>query len=543
MAHVAEPQPLDVRDLLQIAWRRAWVLLLPVVVIGGASALLAKVLPSVYRSSSLIVVEKPRVGEQYVKTGVPTALEDRLAASKQEILSARRLEAIITELDLYRDERQRQDIDQVVRRMRRAVDVEVKSPETFVIAYRGTDPATVQAVTNRLAALYVEENSREREERAADTSRFLESQLVALRDTLAVQERRVREFKDRFLGELPEQREANLRELDHLHLQSQSLADQIRAAEQRRLLLQLQLSQTPREQLAAAVGGGRAAIARRGGVSAPDDGLLARLEDARHALAQLEAQYTPRHPDVVQARRQLEELEARTARAGTADGAMAPAGPSPGHDDVPRVPNPMYRQIEAQVAAVDQDLHALRQGQRQLAARIPLVQRRLENAPRLEQQLAELTRDYEHTRRTYDSLLARKLEAQIAENLEKRQKGEQFRVVEPAGLPQAPHGPNRWLILLGGLAFGVAAGAGGAYGLEMLDHSLRRPQDLREVAPQLTLLGAVPVIRSSGEAWRRRLLTLAAVLLVVALGATALGFAWRHSDVIIRSPVTELFLR
>ncbi len=564
----------DPRDLVDIAWRRKWILVVPLAVFVAAAVFLAYALPNVYRSSTVILVEKPKVPEEYVKSTVTTRIEDRLATITQQILSRTRLESIINQFDLYREERATLPMDAVVERMRRAIEVQVRGNDAFTVFYRGRDPAVVRDVTNRLAALFIEENSKVREEQAAGTSQFLETQLAALKQTLTEQERQVRDFKERYMGELPQQQEANLRALDRLQLQSRAIADQLRAAEDRRALLQTQLADMPRaktqvERVARRVPAGQSpapqasptSAAPLGVVAAQErDPALARLEEARANLAQLQARYTDLHPDVQRAKRHLEELESlvgsRTLSVTTA--APVPPVSSGLTGDTPEgsardrvviveelreVPNPAYRQLEAQLAATEKEIEELRGSQGEITLQIRALQRRVENVPKLEQQLMELTRDYDNTRRTYESLLSKKLEAQLAENLEKRQKGEQFRVLDPAALPQTPYKPSRRLILALGLAFGLGTGIAGVVGLELLDSSIRNPRQLKTLAPRLPVVGTVPVIHDPQQAWRRRVASTAVGVLVLFVATTAMAGAVHYKDEIVRLRVFEFFLR
>ncbi len=567
MAQPINRMPSDPREILALAWRRKWVILAPFLVFGACAAILARHLPSVYRASTVILVERAEVPEEYVRSVTTTRIEDRLATINQQILSRTRLESVIQQLNLYPDERVAQPMDAVIEKMRSAIDVQVRRADSFSVFYRGTDPAVVRDVTNRLAALYIEENSKVREEQAAGTAEFLETQLAALKQTLTEQERQVRQFKERYMGELPQQQEANLRALDRLQLQSQSVADQIRAAEERRLLMHVQLAQMPlttevtTRTYRPLAGEGEGA---RGGTRTPvvvpaRDPLAVRLDEARNVLTQLRARYTDAHPDVLRAKRHIEELEAQASStaptAGSAAASVSSEGPSsaaPGAspaarlvpvDAIQQVPNPAHAQLTAQIASTDREVAALRENAAQLAAQIRGIQKRVENVPQLEQQLRELTRDYDNTQKTYDQLLSKRLEAQLAENLEKRQKGEQFRVLDPATTPQTPYKPDRALIVAFGLALGLGLGALLAYGLEALDHRVRDVRDLKGLLPKVAVLGGVPVIERTRAHRRRRVVTGAVGAGVALAGTSVVLLVLRFADRLVRASMFDLLLR
>ncbi len=574
MVQSTGPRPSDPRDLIEIAWRRKWVILVPFLLIGGNAAFLAKALPGVYRSTTVILVEKAKVPETFVRSTVTTEIDDRLATITQQILSRTRLEKIITQFSLYARERATLPMEDVVEAMRNAIEVQVlKGNNAFSVSYRGLDPRVVRDVTNELAAFFIEENSKVREEQATGTSEFLESQLAGLKQTLAQQEEKVRAFKERYLGELPQQQEANLRSLDRLQFQSQSLADQIRGAEERRLLLHVQLAQLPREtQVVTRV---MRRVKADGSVAGPagagwttsaaplsgehQDPTTARLDEARAVLLQLQARYTALHPDVLRAKRHVEELESLLANGGSAsDGVPLPeVVPSPSAsdaggeaagrlvavDEIRQVPNPMYKQVEARLTGIDTEIAALRKTQKNVLAQVPLLERKVENVPKLEQQLLELTRDYSNIQKAYEALLSKKIDAQVAEDLEKRQKGEQFRVLDPALLPQTSYKPNRMRILALGLALGLGIGVAGAAGLEALDHSVQDARELKQLAPRLPLLGTIPFISDPRQARRRRLTSIGVGLLVLAVGTGAVAGGFRYRDEIVQLNVFEFLLR
>ena len=361
MAQTSGSLPSTPGELVELAWRRKWIILVPFLVITGVASFLAYALPAAYRASTTILVERAKVPETFVKSTVTSRIEDRLATVTEQILSRTRLENIIRQFDLYREERATQPMDAVVARMRGTIDVEVlKGNNAFTVSFSGPEPGVVRDVTNELAAFFIEENSRVREELAASTSEFLDAQLATLKQTLAEQEQKVREFKERYMGELPQQQEVNLRALDRLQLERQSVTDQIQRAEERQLLLQAQVARFEGGSAAGAPGGVLARVLRG------QDPVRARLDEARTALLQLQARYTDLHPDVVRVRRQVEELEAlaqgrRIGGAGTAPAADGPeASQATAVDEGRQVRDPVYQHVEAQLPDPEQEIRHLR---------------------------------------------------------------------------------------------------------------------------------------------------------------------------------------
>jgi uncharacterized protein involved in exopolysaccharide biosynthesis len=350
------------------------------------------------------------------------------------------------------------------------------------------------------------------------TSEFLSVELNATKAKLEEQERVISDFKRKYLGELPEQREANLRVLDQLQMQSQRIGDGIKAAQDRKLLLQKQqqdyeiLVNTAAQSLAAQEEAAQAmssptptspALAAK-----PRNPYEVQLEQYRNHLSDLEAKYTEKHPDILVAKKKIADLEAKSAQFEANQGEAektekgkpsATAGP-PGKPSTAKRGisldsrlNPRYKELENQVISVDQEIARLKQDDLKIRNQIVQYRERIENTPAREQTLAVLTRDYANTREAYGSLLKKSQAAQQAENLERRQKGEQFKVIDPARIPEKPYRPDIPKILLIGLVLGFFSGAAMAFLREQMDRSFRDAEDL-QVALGFKVLANIPRI-------------------------------------------------
>jgi hypothetical protein len=151
-------------------------------------------------------------------------------------------------------------------------------------------------------------------------------------------------------------------------------------------------------------------------------------------------------------------------------------------------------------------------------------QERVERTPQREQELLSFNRDYDNIQGSYNSLLNRKLEAEIAVNMEKKQKGEQFRIVDRAAVPQEPVSPDMRRLFLLSAAAGLGLGAGLIFLLDFLNTSLKQPKDY-ESELGLAVLATIPKILDRSDKmfmWVNRGLTLFSLIIAVALAA---GFA------------------
>jgi polysaccharide chain length determinant protein (PEP-CTERM system associated) len=534
------PRSVGLASILETV-RRRWVLaLLPALFVLAAATSLAFFLPSLWMAKAVILVDRQQIPESFVKSTVTSDVENRLLTLSQEILSSARLIKIIEDHDLYPEVRRTRSPDEAVDRMRRDIRIDFRSDErdrrnprtvAFSVAYTTTNPYAAMTVANKLASLYVDENVRYREKHAVSTSEFLETQLKDVRARLQNQEGKITEFKERHMGELPEQREANLRTLDRLQQQLQSAHETVRRANERRQLLTQALAEIDQTTTS---GGGAA----DGPNPSPAEAMAARLSVLKQELAQMQTRYSDRYPDVIALKEQIRALEAKLA---TDPPAAAPkAAPKVGGvfavkrngKDLRTIPQSAY--VQSLVQQLDQatiDAKSTTDEINALRGQIALYQRRIENTPRSEQELALITRDYETTRELFRSLLSKRGEAEIAADLEQRQKGEHFRIIDPAGLPDRTAGPNRLRLLLIGLVLALGAGGVALVLAEHVDTSYRSAEEVRgrEAVPVISTIPRIVTERDRRRSLRQRRLRTAAVA-VGLLAVVGSSFVFAHNN-------------
>ena len=205
-------------------------------------------------------------------------------------------------------------------------------------------------------------------------------------------------------------------------------------------------------------------------------------------LAAARARYTEEHPSVTRLKAEIaatEQEQADIKSAEKTEGAGLPA-------------TPYVLRLREMLQSAESDLKVLKAEEQRLREAIAAYQTRLENTPKREQELAVLTRDYDTTRDLFKSLLAKRGEAGMASELEQRQKGESFRVIEPARLPERPAGPNRFRLLLVGLALALGASAAAVVLAEQVDTSFRRVDEVRSTLP-MPVLSAIPRITTEHD--------------------------------------------
>jgi polysaccharide chain length determinant protein (PEP-CTERM system associated) len=516
---------------VRAVWRRRRWLGLLVFALPFAAAVTAVLsLPSLYRSTATVLVERQQVPDGLVKSTVTSELETRLQTISQEILSRSKLESLIERFGLYRDLREQEaSSEEIVERMRRDITFEVRSAQArgrqadtvaFALGYRGRDPQTVALVANALASFYIEENLKASERQAAGTTEFLKAQLADTRKRLDEQEHRVSEFRRRHLGELPQQLQANLQTVDMLNNQLRLASDnQVRAAE-RRVAIATQLAE------AESFGGASVTGApANGSQTLAPDSHPARLARLRQELTAARSRYTDAHPTVIRLKEEIASVESEFAGmpAQTAEDPAASAAAGP--------PNPYVLKLRDALREADAELKVAKVEEQRLRAAIGAYRSRVENTPRREQELLDISRDYEAAKEVHQSLLKRYEEAQLAENMEQPQKGEQFRVLDPA-LPSAlTAAPNRNRLLLVALMLCLSLGVAALCLAEAIDSSFHSADDLRAFTRAPLIVRISRITTPADRRWRRvrAQLATAAVLIALALVAS-LSYAVAHGN-------------
>jgi polysaccharide chain length determinant protein (PEP-CTERM system associated) len=512
-------QKTDWNKQWRVLCRRRWWLALPAFGVWLAAWALAWLLPAVYRSETVILVEQQKVPDIYVVPNVSADLQDRLQNMTQQILSRTRLLNIMEEFNLYPKLRARVTGDEMVERMRKDIQVELVQAvnrtgnlSAFKVAYLSNDPVLAQKVTSQLTSLFINENLKTRQEQSAQTTQFLATQLEEAGHGLAEQEARVKEFKTQYLGELPEQVQSNVQILAGLQAQLQQETDLLGRAKQQSVYLDTLRTQW---RTVEATAGPRNST---GAVAPPTlDQELARL---RAELADLSSHYTDRHPDVRKVKEQIAKTE-KLKQQVEARIAAAPAGAAT--DETLHAGSPTEMEVESQLKANRVEIENRQRSVQDLQKRIGDYQARLNMTPMREQQMAGLTRDYEQSRKNYEQLLAKRDQSGMATDLEKQQQGEQFRVLDAPNLPQKPFSPNRLKLDLIGLAVGLLVGGLVLAGAEVVDDRIYSKEEIAGIvsAPVLTEIPPLTTATEQGKQIRSEWLQrvgLSGMVLVTAVG-------------------------
>jgi polysaccharide chain length determinant protein (PEP-CTERM system associated) len=472
----------DLREYQYIVLRRKYWIIVPfllTVLLGLGYLMLA---PKAYEAETLILVQPQKVPEEYVRSIVSSSIEDRLRTISQQVTSRTNLEKIIHEFNLFKNDSKGLVIDDMVLSLRKRIQIDVsgggrdRETSTFTISFRDENPETVMKVTNALASNFISENLKIREDQALGTSDFLADELQSVESQLLEKEKELKDYRERYMGGLPEQLETNLSILERLQQQLEQLHNNLRDAENRKITIRAQIAEqsVPRAGIVATSGSQ--------GQEKTD------IQSLRNQLASLEARYTDKHPDIIRLKETIASLEQGMVEA--ADTSSSDDGMS-GFFVVDPALRRQSQEIELEIAALKDEVKGAQ-------SQISWYEKKVEETPKREQELFSLNRDYDNLNELYNSLLNRKLEAEIAVSMEKKQKGEQFRVIDPAKVPIYPVEPDVKMIMILTLVFGLGLGGGLGYLAEMMDTSYKTPEEIEEDL-QIPVLVSMPFLYTDKE--------------------------------------------
>src|ERR1700691_4476136 len=463
--------------------RRRWVLITVLAIIGAPLAYgVSRTLPNRYKSQTLVLIEPPTVPTDFVKPVITTEINARLASMQEEILSRTRLEPIIHQYGLYSGDVNRVPPDALVARLQKDIEItpiqpmaETRAQELpgFHIIVTLDNPQTAQEVCSAVTHMFIEESIRLRQQRSEDTTQFFAQQLVDAKAKLDEQDSKLAAFTSHYIGSLPDEEQGNLNLLMGLTSQLDAATQALARAQQDKSFAESMLAQQ--------VGAWQAV--QSGSSPQTMDTQLTALQTQ---LTNLQARYTDDYPDVVKTKNAIAALQKKIADSDTplaSDDKTSKTASEPAQ----------IAQLRAEVHTTDQVIAEKTKEQAKIQQEIKIYQDRVESSPAVEQQYKELTRDYQTALDFYNDLLKKRDQSAMATDLERHQEGEQFKILDPANLPDQPSFPNRPAFTLGGLGGGLALGLAIAFLLELRDTSFRTERDV-EFALRLPVLAMAPSI-------------------------------------------------
>src|SRR6267378_2511896 len=472
---------LTIEDYKTILRRRMWLLIIPAVVFSVSAYVVSLFLPARYKSETVVLVEAPAVSSELVKP-IGGDTNQRLATMREEILSRTRLQQIMEKFSLYREDRGKYPMEELVARLRSSIDVSAVRPMDhtnanglpgFTIDVIAGQPQLAQEICSEITSMFLQQNVIVTERKADDQTEFINRQLQEAKGKLDDQDARLADFQRHYMGALPDEAQTNFSLLTGLASQLDSVTQSLNRAQQDKLFLESALSQ-------------QIATAKLSQTAANPDTLSRQLTALQEQLASLGTRYTDDHPDVIKVKNEISQLQQRMDE----QAASAHAEKETDQSGL-QVDTPQAQQLRAQLHQIDVGIHERMAEQLRLQQQISRVQAKLELTPAVAQQYKAITRDAQTALNIYNELLKKQNDSEMSRDLLRRQQGEQFRVLDPPSLPQQPTFPNRRLFAFGGLTGGLGFGLAIAFLLEAQDTTLRTEKDV-ELLLKLPALAVIP---------------------------------------------------
>ena len=479
----------QIREYLDLVRRRkSWILLI-CLGISVCIAVVAMRLPNVYRAEATILVNPPKVNENFVTTMGENS-GARLSTVRREVMSPTRLGQLVDELKMYSELRGKVSAQGLVARMQSATAIEFQDSgrqrvSSIHIAFTDADPDQAARAANRIAALFIERNLQARVQEIYGASQFLESELGETKQQLEAKEHTLQDLKSRNIMDLPESKQYYLKAVNALR--NQLRISQERVDGDRRTKVDLQQSMAGK-------------VARATGLDAqpadPNSPSQARLKKLEAQMKDMLVHYGPDYVDVRKLRNEINQLKVKVESEKPVGDASEPQAGKP----APQKRNPV---VEAEVNQLDQDIEDQTKAQAKLQNQIQYHVGKLQQVAVFEEQIAELTRDCDALRNRYSQLQEKKGSARVAGELEIKSAGERLEILDAAVPGGSPYGPKRTILIIGGVLIGLLCGIGGAVLVEISDESVRHEREVAQIFGKAVLAG-IPKITSSRErAWAR----------------------------------------
>jgi polysaccharide chain length determinant protein (PEP-CTERM system associated) len=481
---------LNLDDYWAIIRRRRWLILIPIIVAPVVALLVARKLPPKYTSTSLIIIEEPKVPTSFVPSILSSNMTARLAHLEEQILSRTRLQPLVQQYGLYKSDWNTTPMEALVDRMRDAIVITPvaysKQPEEdasqlnqvpgYKVEFTADTPQLAQALSTQITSMLIDANLRLGEQRAQGTAHFIAGQLVDAKQKLEEQDAKLAAFQRQYFGSLPDQEQSTIQIVASLSSQFNSLTDTLNRDQEDKTYLESLLSQQMSEWKESQTGKSPETLQQQ----------LARMQND---LAAMQVEYTNTYPDVIRLKAQITALKRKIARQAVANN-NTPATKSLN----PGLEPPQIRQLRAQLHTENLAIQIAERDQARVRRQLATYEADLKMTPAVEQQYKDITRNYETALKFYNSLLAKEDESQMSSSLQEQQGGEQFEVLDPADLPRKPSFPNYERFAGGGIMVGLVLGLGVALLLEMRDKALRDERDI-EFFLELPTLALVPSLQ------------------------------------------------
>ena len=470
-------------------------------------------IPKVYQSTALLMYEQSKINPSKLSPDQERRIEVMVNTVTQQVTSRTSLEAIIKHFNLYQESLEKLPLEDVVAEMRDkqiSITSQRKQGDIFSVSFQSNDRRKAMQVTNTIAAKFIEENLRFREERAAETTAYVNDELSMAKEFIGKKDEKMRDYKLKYYNEMPEQRVANMNRLNALQEQSQAIQSNIQSLEQTRLLVQQRYEELSQNNES---------------VEVADSGSF---EGARQRLKLLLTKYTVEHPSVIQLQKMIAQMEAANSQSelSSEHGGMV---------EKTEINNRTgLEKLAMQFRAIELNLKGLREQNVKIVNQVKLYQGWIANTPLREAEWASITRDYKELEKHYEYLVSQSLAAESAESLERRQKGSQFRIVDSAYLPEKPLKPDFVIIMFVAIGGGLAGGVGLVLVFGFFDTSFKEVDDIEDFL-EIPVVCAIPVVRTPAEKRKAKVMAICwYTLFSISFGGvgSAIFYLWQRGLIV-----------
>jgi polysaccharide chain length determinant protein (PEP-CTERM system associated) len=500
------------RRYVRMVWPYRWAALTLSAVVCIVGWLWVLYLPNLYQVDAKIFVDTRSMLRPLLKG---LAVEnDSLASSanlmKRTLVTRPNLENVARKTDLDLNAKTDADFDKVVTQLAEKIVLTGTSQDNiYEIAYEDSDREKAKRIVDELLNTFLETALGSNRKDTAVTQKFLDEQIAEYEKRLLDAEQRLKEFKQRNVGHMPDEGGSYFKQL-------QAAKQALKAAE-----LELQEAQNRSATLRRQLEGEEPVLGIMGDqqtfdapLSSQYDGRIARLEEQ---LDQLMLLYTDKHPDVTGLREQLAVLQQRREEELSA---LAAAQPEPMMDGaVDPEQGSVYQEIKLAMAQADAEVAALAARAGAYRAEVEELERSVDTIPEIEAELKRLDRDYGLNKQQYDELLKRREAARLSEEVDQQADDIKLKVIEPPRIPLIPVGPNRIQLMSIVLVMALGAGGGLAFLLSQINPRFYSSDELKEIT-QLPIIGTVSLVFSERQRTERRMEM--AVFALVLLGLFSL---------------------
>lgn len=496
-------------ELLELAfgyvrgvWRYRWIAigLAWLIAIGGW--IYNSQIPDVYKASARLYVDtntmlRPLLSGLAIQ---PDHIQ-RVAMMSRMLLSRPNLEKLVRMTDLDVGVRTQREREKLLGELRGSIRIQGNrsNASLYSVSFTDRDPQTAKRVVQALVSVFIEEALVTDQESTTKAEDFIDQEIRDYELRLRQSEQRLADFKRQYAGMMPGSQGGYYEKLAGAKAALKDAELALREAIWRRDELKYQL-ETQNGLLETSFAD-----------FAPFERVNPRITALQSQLDELLLRYTERHPDVIEIRRRIEELERRDA-----------ARPDDGSEEASALAIPadtIYGSLRVAVTEADAQVAALKARVEDYANRAAQIEEKLDTIPSIEAELKQLNRDYSTISGQHSALLKRRESARLTKQIEKTTEGVQFRVIDPPYVPIRPAAPNRPRLATMVLIVAIGGGIGLALALDLL-----RPiyDDRRQLyrATGLPVFGVVTLVQSYAERRKSRVMLVpfaaACVALIVA---------------------------